>query len=225
MINSKLCSQFFLRTPPLWEATKCRSSPSKRNTLAYRLPQRETALRTIVSNTGCTSAGEPRITRRISAVAFCCSRASDSSWVSAASVVLASEPRGLRELRSPDRGVRDADLDARFLRCTTMITRPAGEQKSNCTSNNMRASFGRPITGHLESLQTHDFNCPAYRACVARASMCIVRIVTSLKSPSASATFSHRPGGGSVLISKWRHARASLTNHAVRVSVDRHRGG
>ena len=65
----------------MWEATKCNSSPSKRNTLAYRLPQRETAFRTIVSNTGCTSAGEVRITRRISAVAFCCSSASLSSCV------------------------------------------------------------------------------------------------------------------------------------------------
>jgi hypothetical protein len=63
----------------LREAIKCKSSPSKRNAFAYRLPQRETALRTIVSNTGCTSVGEARITRRISAVAACCWRTSSRS--------------------------------------------------------------------------------------------------------------------------------------------------
>jgi hypothetical protein len=39
---------------------------------------RETAFRTIVSNTGCTSVGEVLITRRISEVAACCSSASAS---------------------------------------------------------------------------------------------------------------------------------------------------
>src|ERR1700720_3998644 len=45
------------------------------------LPHRETKLRTIVSNTGCTSVGEPEIMRNISAVAVCCSGGSaSSSW-------------------------------------------------------------------------------------------------------------------------------------------------
>ena len=64
--------------------------------MAYRLPQRETAFRTIVSNTGCTSAGEVRITRRISAVAFCCSSASSRSRLNSATFLLkpsADDPR------------------------------------------------------------------------------------------------------------------------------------
>jgi hypothetical protein len=42
------------------------------------LPQSETKLRTIVSNTGCTSVGELEIIPKISAVAVCCSSASAS---------------------------------------------------------------------------------------------------------------------------------------------------
>ena len=56
-------------------------SPSKRKTFANRLPQSETALRTIISNTGCTSVGEALITRRISDVAACCSSASSRSRI------------------------------------------------------------------------------------------------------------------------------------------------
>ena len=61
-IGNFLCSISRKFGPTLWLATKCNNSPSKRNTFAYRLPQRETAFRTIVSNTGCASAGEVRIT-------------------------------------------------------------------------------------------------------------------------------------------------------------------
>ena len=51
-------------------------SPSKRPTKPYSPSHRRTALRTIASKTGCTSVGELAITRRISAVAVCCSSAS-----------------------------------------------------------------------------------------------------------------------------------------------------
>src|SRR5262245_53360427 len=47
------------------------------------LPQSETKLRTMVSNTGCTSVGELEIIPNISVVAVCCSRASASSRVRA----------------------------------------------------------------------------------------------------------------------------------------------
>src|SRR5262249_48519753 len=67
--------------PALWEATNCNSSPSKRNTFANRPLQRDTAFRTIVSNTGCASAGDVFMTLRISAVAACCSSASSRSRV------------------------------------------------------------------------------------------------------------------------------------------------
>jgi hypothetical protein len=39
-------------------------------------PHRRTALRTIAANTACTSVGELEMTRRISLVAVCCSKAS-----------------------------------------------------------------------------------------------------------------------------------------------------
>src|SRR6516165_6203892 len=70
-------------------------------TLAYRLPHRDTAFCTIISNTGRTSAGEVRIARRISAVAFCCSRASSRSWVRHAISVSrpVARPRTLGALR------------------------------------------------------------------------------------------------------------------------------
>src|SRR5712691_11737547 len=42
------------------------------------LPQSETKLHTIVSNTGCTSVGELEIIPKISAVAVCCASASAS---------------------------------------------------------------------------------------------------------------------------------------------------
>jgi hypothetical protein len=49
------------------------------------------------------------------------------------------------------------------------------------------AAFGRLIYGHLEGLRTRDFDYPAYRAYVAGAAICIVRIVAPSKSPSANA--------------------------------------
>ena len=115
-------------------------------------------------------------------------------------MVSASVPRG--GLRGADRWVRDADLDARFLWGVTMIARPVREQKINYTSNSLQASFERPINRHRESFRTCHFDHPAYRACVAGPAICIVRIVAPLKTPCASATFRHKPGGGSMLVSE-----------------------
>src|SRR3989442_8001049 len=56
-------------------ATQCIRSPSKSCTLLITASHSRTAFLTIVSNTGCTSVGELLITRRISLVAVCCSRA------------------------------------------------------------------------------------------------------------------------------------------------------
>ena len=83
-----------------------------------------------------------------------------------------------------------------------MIARPVREQKINCTGNSLQASFERPINRHRESFRTCHFDHPAYRACVAGPAICIVRIVAPLKPPFASATFRHKPGGGSMLVSE-----------------------
>src|SRR5262249_6095165 len=56
--------------------TRCINSPSNRITALNVAPQSLSALAAIVSKTGCTSVGELLMTRRISAVAFCCSCAS-----------------------------------------------------------------------------------------------------------------------------------------------------
>src|SRR5262249_7791151 len=79
------------------------------------------ALRTIVSKTGWTSVGELEITRRISAVAVCCSRDSASSrlrvWscsCASASRFSASASRSSRS-RTPDESLfRDSDAAGRL---------------------------------------------------------------------------------------------------------------
>jgi len=50
--------------------------PSNRKTPAFSAAHRVVAAAAMASNTGCTSVGELEITRRISAVAVCCSSAS-----------------------------------------------------------------------------------------------------------------------------------------------------
>src|SRR5262245_703894 len=57
------------------------------------LPLSETKLRTIVSNTGCTSVGELEIIPKISAVAVCCSSASASLFFRSALFRSASAAR------------------------------------------------------------------------------------------------------------------------------------
>ena len=58
---------------------ECISAPSKRTAFAKTPSQSRHACSTMTSNTGVTSVGELEITRRISAVAVCCSSASVSS--------------------------------------------------------------------------------------------------------------------------------------------------
>src|SRR6266446_7951555 len=57
------------------------------------------ALLAITSRTGCTSVGDPAMTRRISAVAVCCSRASASRFCASARRFSASARRFSRSRR------------------------------------------------------------------------------------------------------------------------------
>ena len=68
-------------------------APSKRNTMAYVAAQSFTALRAIVSNTGCTSVGELDMTPKISLVAVCWSN--DSLRSRRARLHLLEQPRVL----------------------------------------------------------------------------------------------------------------------------------
>ena len=62
-----------------WVATSRRDSPSRRQIAAFVAPQTRAALSATTSITGWRSVGELEMTRRISAVAVCCSSASVSS--------------------------------------------------------------------------------------------------------------------------------------------------
>src|SRR5215813_15129297 len=100
-------------------ATQWISSPSKRNTPTYAQSQSRLALSAIAWATGCKSVGDSRITRRISLVAVCCSRASASRLSACAVSLRASarrfstspspEPSSLGDLR-PTRGLASLDL-------------------------------------------------------------------------------------------------------------------
>ena len=68
-----------------WAATSRRDSPSRRKIAALAAPQNRAALSATTSMTGWRSVGELEMTRRISAVAVCCSSASVSSRFRASS--------------------------------------------------------------------------------------------------------------------------------------------
>jgi hypothetical protein len=67
-------------------------SASRLNTILHTPPHSRAALRTIVSKTGWTSVGELPITRRTSAVAFCCSTASVSACLRLSTSLFGSAP-------------------------------------------------------------------------------------------------------------------------------------
>src|SRR5262249_27503875 len=87
----------------------------------------------MVWNTGSNSPGELEMIRNTSAVASCCSNASESSRVRRATVFRSAPalrglfPLRLFKLRGAGSRCR-SDPDIRFLRRLTMIARPLGDQ-------------------------------------------------------------------------------------------------